>query len=149
MASEPQRPKAIAVFCGSRMGTSPGFAAQAREVGQRLAQLGITVVYGGGHIGLMGAVADAAMRAGGKVIGVIPEKLAKKEVAHDQITELHVVDDMHSRKALMADLADGFLALPGGLGTLEESFEVLTWLQLDYHQKPFCFLGLTVFCAPA
>jgi uncharacterized protein (TIGR00730 family) len=126
----------ICVYCGSSPGASPAYAAAAAEVGRELAGRGIGLVYGGGNVGLMGTVADAALAAGGEAIGVIPEALVAREVAHSGLTELHVVESMHERKALMADLADAFVALPGGLGTLEELFEILTWAQLGLHRKP-------------
>ncbi|WAS96247.1 TIGR00730 family Rossman fold protein [Nannocystis punicea] len=126
----------ICIFCGSNKGTDPAFAEVARGVGEHLARSGIGVVYGGGKIGLMGEVADAALRAGGQVFGVIPQKLRDVEVGHDGLTELFVVDSMHARKMMMAQLSDAFVALPGGFGTLEELFEAITWMQLGYHRKP-------------
>lgn len=126
----------ICVFCGSSDGDSPLFTEAARRLGTLLAERNIRVVYGGGCIGLMGAVADAAMAAGGEVDGVIPHHLMEKEIGHAGVTQLHLVDTMHERKALMADLSDGFVALPGGLGTLEELFEIWTWAQLGLHTKP-------------
>ncbi|WP_326568421.1 TIGR00730 family Rossman fold protein [Amycolatopsis rhabdoformis] len=126
----------ICVFCGSSMGFSPVYAEAAAALGKLLAQRGIGLVYGGASVGTMGAVADAALAAGGEVIGVIPEALSSVEIAHAGLTELHVVPDMHQRKAKMAALSDGFLALPGGAGTLEELFEVWTWAQLGLHAKP-------------
>jgi uncharacterized protein (TIGR00730 family) len=126
----------LCVFCGSRGGTRPSYLRDARALGQTLAERGIGLVYGGAHVGLMGAVADAAMAHGGEVIGVIPQALVAREVAHRGLTELHVVDTMHQRKAKMAELSDGFVALPGGLGTLEELFEVVTWAMLAIHRKP-------------
>ena len=131
----------ICVFCGSSPGENPAYLAAARETGTLLARRGIGVVYGGGRVGLMGAVADAAIDAGGEVIGIIPEMLASREVAHRSLTELHVVGSMHERKALMAAHADAFLALPGGFGTLEELFEAVTWRQLGYHAKPCAVLN--------
>ncbi len=128
--------KRVCVFCGSSPGSRPGYAAAAREMGTLLAERGIGVVYGGGRVGLMGTVADAALAAGGEVVGVIPEALVAREVGHAGLTELRVVRSMHERKALMADLADAFVALPGGLGTWEELCEVLTWAQLGIHDKP-------------
>jgi uncharacterized protein (TIGR00730 family) len=125
----------ICVFCGSS-NTGEDHLAVAREVGRTLAGRGIEVVYGGARVGSMGAVADAALAAGGRVTGVIPESLVAWEVAHDGLTELHVVDGLHARKALMAELSDGFIALPGGVGTMEELFEVWTWAQLGLHTKP-------------
>ena len=119
-----ERPVALCVFCGANPGVDPRYAESARAFGALLAEAGCGVVYGGGHVGLMGAVADAALEAGGRVIGVIPQKLVDRELAHAGLTELHVVSTMHERKALMASLSDGFVALPGGIGTLEEFFEV-------------------------
>jgi uncharacterized protein (TIGR00730 family) len=132
----------ICVFCGSNQGNDARFAETATAAGRLLAERRIGLVYGGGNIGLMGRVADAALDAGGEVIGVIPHALALKEVAHDGLNELHVVDTMHERKAMMADLSDAFLALPGGLGTLEEIFETVTWAQLGIHTKPCGFLNI-------
>ena len=126
----------ICVFCGSSVGSDEAYAAAARELAEELNQRGVGLVYGGGNVGLMGILADAVLAGDGEVIGVIPESLRRREVAHNQLSELHVVDSMHQRKALMADLADGFIALPGGLGTLEELFEVWTWAQLQLHGKP-------------
>jgi uncharacterized protein (TIGR00730 family) len=134
--------KRICVYCGSSAGADPAFAEVARGVGEHLARLGIGVVYGGGRVGMMGAVADGALAAGGTVIGVIPEKLRGKELAHMGLTELFVVDSMHARKTMMAYLSDGFIALPGGFGTLEEIFEVTTWSQLNYHMKPAGLLNV-------
>ena len=127
------------VFCGSSAGTNPVYRAAATELGTALAAANIELVYGGGHVGLMGAVADAVLAAGGTVIGVIPRTLAEREVAHLGLTQLHVVESMHERKALMADLSDGFVALPGGFGTFEEFCEAVTWVQLGIQAKP-CFL---------
>ena len=126
----------ICVFLGSSPGRSPVYAQAAARFGTLLAQRGIGLVYGGGAVGLMGVIADAACAAGGEVIGVIPEALRAREHDHQGISELHVVQTMHERKALMARLADGFVTLPGGIGTFEELFEVWTWAQLGYHQKP-------------
>jgi len=138
----------VCVFCGSSHGASPVYAEAARDLGRRLARRGLGLVYGGGNVGLMGEVADAALAAGGEVIGVIPYALEAREVAHSGLTELHVVDSMHERKALMADLSDGFLALPGGIGTLEEFFEVWTWGQLGLHAKPCGLLDVAGYYAP-
>lgn len=132
----------ICVYCGSSEGRSPRYAEVAREFGGYLATRGIGVVYGGGRVGLMGAVADGALAAGGEVVGVIPEKLQALELAHRSLTHLHVVDSMHARKMLMAQLSDAFVALPGGWGTLEEVFEVTTWTQLNYHKKPVGLLDV-------
>lgn len=133
--------KSLCVFCGSSLGSNPAFKKLAQLLGETLAQENITLVYGGASVGLMGVLADAAMAAGGKVIGVMPEQLVAREVAHESLDELIVVKDMHERKAKMAELSDGFIALPGGLGTLEELFEVLTWAQLGFHQKPCALLN--------
>jgi uncharacterized protein (TIGR00730 family) len=126
----------LCVFCGSNPGASPAYGDAAARLGGALARRGLTLVYGGGRVGLMGVVADAALAAGGKVIGVIPEALATRELAHAGLTDLQVVGSMHERKARMSELADGFLALPGGIGTLEEWFEVWTWSQLGFQPKP-------------
>jgi uncharacterized protein (TIGR00730 family) len=128
--------KRICVFCGSARGVRRDYADAARRLGGILASRRLTLVYGGGCVGLMGELADSVLAAGGEVVGVIPRSLYEMEVAHTGVTELHVVDSMHERKALMADLSDGVVALPGGLGTLEELFEVLTWAQLGLHEKP-------------
>jgi hypothetical protein len=134
--------KRICVFAGSNAGARPAYAAAAEELGRVLVGRGIGVVFGGGRVGLMGALADAALAAGGEVIGVIPEALVAKEVAHRSLTDLRIVGSMHERKALMANLADGFIALPGGWGTLDELFEVLTWAQLGLHGKPCGLLNV-------
>ena len=126
----------ICVFCGSSPGAHPDYVRAARELGSRLAQANLTLVYGGGRVGMMGQLAQAAVEAGGQVIGVIPRRMVQLNVAFTELSDLRVVDSMHARKALMAELADGFIALPGGLGTLEEFFEVLTWAQLGMHTKP-------------
>jgi len=128
--------KRITVFCGSSNGARPAYADAARGLGRELAKRGIGVVYGGGRVGLMGELADAALAAGGEVIGVIPEALVAKEVAHRGLSELRIVPSMHVRKEEMAALCDAFIALPGGLGTFEELFEILTWSQLGLHRKP-------------
>jgi uncharacterized protein (TIGR00730 family) len=132
----------ICVFCGSSPGTHPDYARVAREVGTRLAKESIGIVYGGARTGLMGELADAALSAGGHVIGIIPEHLRAREVAHTGLSELRIVRTMHERKAAMADLADGFIGLPGGIGTLEEFFEVATWSQLGIHAKPTALLNV-------
>ncbi|GAB4515828.1 MAG: TIGR00730 family Rossman fold protein [Roseibium sp.] len=134
--------RAICVFCGSSHGTRQIYTDAARETGRQIAEQGYTLVYGGARVGLMGTVADAALEAGGKVIGILPRALSDKEIGHEGLTELHLVDSMHERKARMADLSDAFLALPGGVGTLEEIFEVWTWGQLGYHHKPCGFLNI-------
>ena len=131
----------VCVFCGSSAGTRPAYVEAACAVGAALAAQGLGLVYGGSKVGLMGAVADATLAAGGEAIGVIPEFLAAKEIAHTGLTQLHVVRSMHERKALMADLADAFVALPGGYGTLEELLEILTWGQLGLHRKPIALLN--------
>ena len=128
--------RAICVFCGASAGANPAYAAAARTVGTAIAARGIELVYGGGRVGLMGALADAALAAGGRVTGVIPSTLVDRELAHPGLHELRIVTTLHERKALMAELADAFLALPGGLGTLEELAEVLSWAQLELHAKP-------------
>ena len=135
----------LCVYCGSRPGNHPEFAALAREVGTWVGQRRGRLVYGGGHNGLMGILADAALAAGAQVIGVIPKALVEKEWAHTGCTELHIVENMHDRKRIMAENADAFLALPGGIGTLEEFFEVWTWRQLGYHDKPVGLLNLNGF----
>jgi uncharacterized protein (TIGR00730 family) len=140
--------KRIAVYCGSRPGIRPEYAAAAEELGALLARERIELVYGGGCIGLMGVVADAVLKHGGHVIGVIPEKLVIKEVVHEKLPDLRVVKTMHERKALMAELADAFIALPGGYGTFEEFFEILAWSQLGWHQKPFALLDSHGFYRP-
>lgn len=136
------------MFCGSNRGSDPAHAAAARALGATLAARGIDVVYGGGRVGLMGEVADSALAAGGRVFGVIPQKLVDLEAGHTGLTELFVVDSMHARKMLMAQLSDAFVALPGGFGTLEELFEVVTWSQLGYHRKPVGLLDVAGFYAP-
>lgn len=128
--------RSVCVFCGSRTGTRPEYAATARAVGEAVARRGMTLVYGGGDIGLMGEVANAATAAGGRVVGIIPRHLLRKEVAHQGLAELLVVDSMHVRKAQMNALSDGFIVLPGGYGTWEEWFETVTWAQLGLHRKP-------------
>lgn len=128
--------KNICVYCGSRSGRLEAYASAARELAETLVKRDIGLVYGGASIGIMGTVADHVLRLGGRVIGVIPRALAHKEVAHDNLTELHVTGSMHERKMMMAELADGFIALPGGIGTLEELFEIWTWAQLGFHNKP-------------
>jgi uncharacterized protein (TIGR00730 family) len=134
--------KRICVFCGSSVGSRPVYAAAARELGRTLAKRGLGIVFGGGKVGLMGVLADAALGAGGKAIGVIPEALVAREIAHNGLTELRVVRSMHERKTLMADLADAFIALPGGYGTFEEFFEAVTWTQLGIHRKPCGLLNV-------
>jgi uncharacterized protein (TIGR00730 family) len=138
----------LCVFCGSNEGARPEYAAAARALGREIATQGLGLVYGGASVGLMGIVADAALEAGGEVIGVIPESLWQKEIAHRGLTELRVVASMHERKAQMADLSDGFIALPGGIGTLEELFEVWTWSQLGLHAKPVALLNVADYYTP-
>jgi uncharacterized protein (TIGR00730 family) len=133
--------KRLAVYCGSATPADPIYMETARLVGTELAKRGITVVYGGGKVGLMGMIADSALAAGGEVIGIIPEALVDAEVAHRGLTELHVVPDMHSRKALFTTLSDGFVTLPGGVGTMDELWEAVSWAQLGYHQKPVGLLN--------
>lgn len=137
--------KKLAVYCGSALPADPVYADAARQVGRTLAERGIGVVYGGGRLGLMGAVADAALAAGGQVIGVIPQALVGAEVAHRGCTELHVVQTMHQRKQLFTDLSDGFLTLPGGVGTMDELWEAISWAQLGYHAKPVGLLNIAGF----
>lgn len=138
----------ICLYCGASPGIDPAFVRAAAELGRLVAESGCTLVFGGGRVGLMGAAADAALAAGGRVVGVIPEGLATKEVAHREVSELRIVRSMHERKAQMAELSDGFVALPGGLGTLEELFETWTWGQLGLHQKPYGLLNVSGFFDP-
>jgi hypothetical protein len=135
-------PFALAVYCGSRFGDAPAFADAARTLGRLIGDMRGTLVYGGGRVGLMGALADAVLAAGGLAVGVIPQALMDREVGHRGLTELHVVQTMHERKQLMAKRADAFLALPGGIGTLEELYEVWSWQQLGYHDKPVGLLNV-------
>ncbi|CAK9891558.1 MULTISPECIES: TIGR00730 family Rossman fold protein [Pseudomonas] len=137
--------RSVCVFCGASTGVNPAYREAAIALGQTIAARGLTLVYGGGAVGLMGIVADAAMAAGGEVIGIIPEALKNAEIGHTGLTRLEVVDGMHARKARMAELSDAFVALPGGLGTLEELFEVWTWGQLGYHAKPLGLLDVNGF----
>ena len=134
--------KRICVFCGSSVGSRPQHAVAARELGRTLAERGLGIVFGGGKVGLMGVLADTALAAGGEAIGVIPEALVAREIGHNGLTKLHVVHSMHQRKTLMADLADAFIALPGGYGTFEEFFEAVTWTQLGIHTKPCGLLNV-------
>jgi uncharacterized protein (TIGR00730 family) len=138
----------LCVYCGSRSGDSPAFSSAAGTVGRAIGQLGWGLVYGGGRAGLMGTVADAVLAAGGHVTGVIPRSLMERELGHTGAQELHVVETMHQRKMLMAERADAFLALPGGIGTFEELFEVWTWRQLGYHDKPVGLLDVDGFYRP-
>ncbi len=135
----------VAVYCGSAPGHRPIYMQTAREIGRKLAAMKVDLVYGGAHVGTMGALADACLEAGGHVIGVIPHSLQERELAHQRLTELHIVANMHERKALMASLADAFVALPGGAGTMEEIFEVWTWAQIGLHQKKCALLNLEGF----
>lgn len=137
--------KSICIYCGSAVGTSPVYAQAARELAQGMVEGNIALVYGGGNIGLMGIIASEVMRLGGEATGVIPKALLDKEIGHLGLTRLHIVKDMHERKALMAELSDGFIAMPGGVGTLEELFEVFTWLQLGLHDKPIGLLNVRGF----
>lgn len=134
--------KSITVFCGSSSGFRQEYAEAAKNLGRNLVSQNIRLVYGGGNVGLMGIIADEVMKTGGEVIGIIPESLDQKEVGHRGITELRVVSSMHERKALMAEFADGFIAMPGGIGTFEEFFEILTWAQLGFHDKPCGILNV-------
>jgi len=138
----------VCVFCGSNSGSDPVYVEAARDLGRFFAREGIGLVYGGGSVGLMGEMADAVLSSGGEVIGVIPHALWAREVGHRGLTDIRIVDTMHERKAMMADLADAFIALPGGLGTLEEIFEIWTWAQLGLHAKPVGFLDVNGFYAP-
>lgn len=137
--------KRLAVYCGSASPTDPVYIETARMVGKGLAERGIGIVYGGGRLGLMGAVADACMAAGGEVIGVIPEALCSKEVRNDFCTELHTVPGMHERKKMFTDLSDGFITIPGGVGTMDELWEAMSWAQLGYHEKPVGVLNVAGF----
>jgi hypothetical protein len=137
--------KRIAVYCGASMGSDPAFEATARALGVELARRGLGLVYGGGHRGLMGVVADAVLAGGGEALGVIPQSLVDAEVAHTGLTKLHTVSNMHERKAKMTELCDAFIALPGGIGTFDELFEAWTWNALGYHAKPFCLLQVNGF----
>jgi uncharacterized protein (TIGR00730 family) len=138
----------VAVFCGSHAGNEPVFRAAATEFGRALAEAGMRLIYGGGRVGLMGAIADAALAAGGTVIGVIPEFLTRWEVAHDGVADLVVTDSMHSRKRHMFELADVFVSFPGGLGTLDETIEIMTWRQLKLHDKPIVICDIAGSAAP-
>lgn len=140
--------KAVCVYLGSSLGNDPRYAQAAQAMGALIAQRGLTLVYGGSNDGLMGLLADAALQQGGRVIGVLPHSLRAKEIAHQGVRELHFVNDMHERKALMMKYSDGFIALPGGFGTYDEFFESLTWLQLGFHQKPCGILNVAGFYTP-
>lgn len=140
--------KSIAVFCGSRNGAHEIYTRGAIALGKELAKRNITLVYGGSSIGLMGTIADTVLQEGGKVIGVMPRMLAAREIAHKHLTELYIVETMHDRKAKMAELSDGFIAMPGGAGTLEEFFEVFTWAQIGIHNKPLGLLNVNEYYEP-
>ncbi|MBM7115633.1 TIGR00730 family Rossman fold protein [Archangium primigenium] len=140
--------RSVCVFCGSRPGQRPEYLETARVLGAEIARRGLTLVYGGANVGLMGAVADAALAGGGPVVGVLPEALRSREIAHPGLTELHLVDSLHTRKAMMAARADAFIALPGGVGTFEELFEITTWAQLGLHHKPIGLLNVADFYGP-
>ncbi|WP_076590967.1 LOG family protein [Herminiimonas arsenitoxidans] len=137
--------KSLCVYCGSSYGAKPVYAEAARTLAKEMVDRQITLVYGGGNVGLMGTIANEILRLGGEATGVIPQALMDKEVGHKQLTHLHVVKDMHERKAMMAELSDGFVAMPGGIGTLEELFEILTWSQLGFHEKPIGVLNVDGF----
>lgn len=137
--------RSVCVFCGSSVGGNPAYIEGARKTGRLIAERGMTLVYGGGNIGLMREVADSAIAGGARVIGVMPGSIVEKEIAHKEITKLHIVDSMHERKALMAQLSDGFIALPGGFGTLDEMFEIMTWNQLEIITKPTGMLNINGF----
>jgi uncharacterized protein (TIGR00730 family) len=138
----------ICVFCGSSPGARPEYAATAAELGRELVERGIGLVYGGAHVGLMGTIADSVLGAGGEAIGVIPRSLVDKEIAHTTVSDLRVVGSMHERKALMVELSDGFVTLPGGSGTLDELFEAFTWAQLGIHRKPIGLLDVCAYWTP-
>ncbi|MES1260229.1 MAG: TIGR00730 family Rossman fold protein [Acidobacteriota bacterium] len=140
--------RSVCVFCGSSFGRRQAYADAAVEVGRLLAQRQITLIYGGGNVGLMGVAADACLAAGGRVIGVIPQSMVEREIAHLALTDLRIVRSMHERKALMAELSDGFIALPGGFGTFEELFEILTWRQIRIHDKPLGLLNVQGYFDP-
>ena len=140
--------KRLCVFCGSSVGINGAYADAAEAMGALLAKRGIGLVYGGGHVGLMGVIAEAALKGGGEVIGVIPRALFEREIGHSGVTDLRIVDSMHTRKAMMADLADAFVAMPGGVGTFEEFFEAVTWTQLGLHRKACGLLNVAGFYSP-
>ncbi len=146
--STPSAPFSVCVYCGSRYGAHPAYRALARTLGTAIGQRGWQLVYGGGRAGLMGEVADAALAAGGRVVGIIPDSLMRLEVGHAGLHELHVVQTMHQRKQMMAERADGFIAMPGGIGTFEELFEVWTWRHLGYHDRPIGLLDTQDYWAP-
>ena len=140
--------KSVCVFCGASVGKDPAFRAAAEDLGRRMAENGLRLVFGAGNVGMMGTVADAVLAGGGEAIGVIPQFLRDRELAHEGLTKLHVVDSMHTRKRKMFDLSDAFIALPGGLGTLEEVFEMVTWRQLGRHQKPIVLVSTNEYWQP-
>ena len=140
--------KSVCVFCGASVGKDPAYMNAAKDLGRQMAENGIRLVFGAGHVGMMGNVADAVLAGGGEAIGVIPEFLRDRELAHEGLTELHVVDSMHTRKRMMFDLSDAFVALPGGLGTLEEVFEMVTWRQLGRHEKPIVLVSTNDYWQP-
>ncbi len=140
--------KSMCVFCGASSGNDPAYAEAGRDLGTMMAERGIRLVFGGGQVGMMGLVADAVLGAGGEAVGVIPEHLVEREVGHDRLTELHVVDTMHLRKQKMFELSDAFAVLPGGIGTLDETFEILTWRQLGLHGKPVVLLSAADYWRP-
>jgi uncharacterized protein (TIGR00730 family) len=142
------KPKSLCVYCGSSNAVAPKYLAAAFELGRQMGRAGIKLVYGGGRVGLMGRVADGVLSEGGRVIGIIPQHLHEREVAHDDVTELLVVDSMHERKRLMAEHADAFAILPGGFGTLDEMFEIVTWRQLGLHDKPILLVDVDDYWAP-
>jgi len=148
VTATPRTFKRLCVFCGSSHGANPTYAEAAKNLGGELARRGIALVYGGGNVGLMGVIADAVLTGNGEVIGVIPEALMAKELGHRRIQDLRVVKTMHERKAMMAELADGFIAMPGGIGTFEEFFEIVTWAQLGFHSKPCALLNVNRFYDP-
>ncbi len=148
MTGENRSKRSLAVFCGSRTGKDPRFTDAARKLGVAMVRHGFDLVYGAGHVGLMGVVADAVLDAGGKVVGVIPQSLVDRELAHGRLSELLIVSTMHERKKAMADRASGFIAIPGGFGTLDETFEMLTWSQLKIHQKPVAWMNVAGFFDP-
>ena len=144
----PKPTKTVCVYCGSGLGSDPKYAAVTRELGQKMVDNAMRLVYGGGHIGLMGVIADAVLDAGGEAVGIIPEHIHIRENQHNGLTELLVVDSMHTRKRLMADRADAYVVLPGGFGTLDEAFEIITWKQLELHNSPVIFLNVDGFWDP-
>jgi uncharacterized protein (TIGR00730 family) len=140
--------QSVCVFCGSSPGIDPAYAQAARSLGRTLAEAEVRLVFGGGHVGLMGVISNAALEAGGEAIGIIPKSLVERELAHPGLTDLRIVGSMHERKAMMSDLSEGFITLPGGTGTLEEFFEVLTWAQLGEHEKPCGLLNVAGYYDP-